>query len=309
MSRAGEFRQSTLCLTLAVCLLGSALPYATRATERGASHYTPGGSRQFAVAVAPAPGLRVASELRFDYGQHDMMTSFGALPRAETFRAVERVEGFYSFEKEVLGGHIEVGATFPLGYAGTEAAGTSNVGRFDIGDLELVPLAWSWNHGQLHLRVQETIYAPTGGFDSSRLSNLGLNYWSFDSSLAATWFNDGSGSEISLEAGVLSHTRNPDTKYQSGNEFHVDFRLNQFWTPAFAFGASGYYYDQLDEDRSFGTRLTRTEARALGVGASLLWSPLAFDRRLTLVASWLHDLETTRRSNGEHARLTLTFTP
>lgn len=308
MSRAGEFRRSTLRLALAVWLLGGALPGAAHATERGASHYVPGGSRQFAVAVAPAPGLRLTSELRFDYGQHDMMTSFGAVPRAEIFRAVERVGGFYSFEEEVLGGHIEVGAALPLGYVGTEAPGISNSGRFDIGDLELVPLAWSWNHGQLHLRVQETIYAPTGGFDSSRLSNLALNYWSFDSSLAATWFNDGSGSEISLEAGVLSHTKNPDTKYQSGSEFHVDFRLNQFWTPAFAFGASGYYYDQLDEDRSFGVTLTRTEARALGVGASLLWSPQAFERRLTLVASWLHDLETTRRSNGEHARLTLTFT-
>jgi hypothetical protein len=309
MERHGPLSPTILRLALSLCLLGAVLPGAAHATERGASHYSPGGTRSFAVAVNPPPGLRLESETRIANGRHDLVGSTGTVPRAETLRITELLGGFYRFEGSLLGGHVEVGARLPFGYVRTNSPSIHVVERFDIGDLELAPLAWYWSRGQLHLSVREKVFAPTGGFSSSRPSDIGLNYWSFDSIVGATWFNEGSGTEISVEAGLLTHTRNGATKYKTGKEFHVDFMLNQFWTPHFAFGGQGYYYNQVSNDPLAGTPPTRVEANAIGFGPAILWTPETFDRKLRIVASWIRDLHATDRSDGAHARLTFTFTP
>lgn len=301
----------TLWLSLG-CTIGLgvlSLPNPAPATERGASHYFPGATRDFAVAVARAPGARFTSETRFANGRHQLRGTAGTLARAEIFRATELLGAFYSFERNVLGGRVEIGATLPVGFVRTDAASVASAGRAGLGDVEFIPLAWHWSWRKLHLKVQEKIFAPTGGFSRAHRSDIGLHYWSFDSSLAATWFNDGSGTELSAEAGLLTHRRNASTGYKTGDEFHLDFALNQFWTPHFAFGARGYYYNQVGSDRLGGSTLRGVEARALGFGPALEWAPEAFDRKLRITGSWLRDVESQNRSHGSHARLTLTFMP
>lgn len=306
-NHAGRWLSLACALGFGLGTLG--IPSPSAASERGASHYSPGASREFAVAVAHAPGARFTSETRFDEGRHQLRGTTGTLPRADIARATERLGAFYSFEQNVAGGQVEIGAALPVGFVRTDAATVARARRFDLGDVEFVPLAWYWGWKQLHLKAQQKIFAPTGGFSRARRSDIGLNYWSFDSSLAATWFNDGTGTELSAEAGLLTHRRNPATGYKTGEEFHVDFALNQFWTPHFAFGAHGYHYNQVGNDRFGGRKVRGAQASALGFGPALEWAPKAFERKLRVTGSWLRDVHSKNRSHGSHARLTLTLTP
>ena len=66
--------------------------------------------------------------------------------------------------------------------------------------------------------------------------NIGRNYWSFDTVMAATWFNAETGTELSVIPGLMMNTENPDTNYRTGTEFHVDAVANQFLSETFAVG-------------------------------------------------------------------------
>ena len=74
------------------------------------------------------------------------------------------------------------------------------------------------------------IVAPTGRFDEDDLANTGLNYWTFETDIAATYFNDATGQDYSIVAGYTYNTENNATNYKSGDEMHVDFVLNQFFS-------------------------------------------------------------------------------
>ncbi len=58
--------------------------------------------------------------------------------------------------------------------------------------------------------------------------NAGLNYWSYDTTLAATYLQPKRGHEISAAFGYIYNTENHDTGYQTGQEIQLDYMLNQF---------------------------------------------------------------------------------
>ncbi len=49
------------------------------------------------------------------------------------------------------------------------------------------------------------------------------------------------------------------------------------------------------------------KGESVGIGPSLLWQPKRFDGRLSIIASWLHDLDATRRQEADYAVLTIAF--
>jgi hypothetical protein len=103
--------------------------------------------------------------------------------------------------------------------------------------------------GQFHTNVGLNVYAPTGYYDSDSIINLGRNYWSFDPALTFTWLHPERGHEISFIAGTMFNTENHATDYTTGNEFHLGFMVAQHFSPKFAVGLAGYYYQQFTDDR------------------------------------------------------------
>ena len=159
----------------------------------------------------------------------------------------------------------------------------------------------------MHLNFYEAIVAPTGSYDKDRNVDAGLNYWSFDSTLAATYLNMETGLEISAAAGYIYNTENDDTNYQTGQEFHLDHMLNQFFSDTFAVGLHGYYYKQITGDSGSGTFLGDFKGEAAGIGPAIMWMPKIKDRDIMISAKWLHDYYTDNRLEGDHFWLNLTM--
>ena len=220
----------------------------------------------------------------------------------------------YTFEKPILGGRYTLGVVIPFGNADIDGTLTGPFGRrfgfsddsFDLSDIVFIPFQVNWNSGRWSFRLSESIFAPTGGYDSSGedLANLGRNYWSFDTVGAVTWFNSDSGTEVSVAPGVMFNTENPDTDYETGTEFHVDFVANQFLSDTFALGVRGYYYDQLSGDSGDGATLGDFKSDSFGVGPGFVWIPEFGNGRFTVLGKWIHDFSADNRFESDYFTFT-----
>ena len=105
--------------------------------------------------------------------------------------------------------------------------------------------------------------------------------------------------------GILLNTENNVTNYKTGNEFHVDFTLNQFLAKNFAIGAQGYYYKQVTGDSGDGAKLGDFKGESYGFGPALMWQP-SFDKgNLTVIGKWIFDSHHENRMKGNYGQLVI----
>jgi len=289
-------------------------PQTVQATEGASSYYFPGASASFAVAVAPDPGFMFYNQMLYLTEKVDKAVLRGHVNlelNADAF--YDYVGGFYTFEQPVLGGRFQIGAAIPVGYVHIKAGLDSALGSRDISDHNtnigdaLIAPALYWKTGNFHFKLVETVFIPTGDFSTDNIANVGRNYWAFDTSFAITWLYTKTGTEISIMPGIMFNTNNTKTDYQSGNEFHVDFMVNQFLAKNFAVGFQGYYYNQVSADSGNGAKLGDFEGEALGIGPALLWMPDFAKGKLSLIVKWLHDVDYRNRMQGNYTQLIVSY--
>ena len=309
------FNTAFVLLTLMIAI-PAMLPSAY-AGEGGASHYGPGFYGDFGVAVAPDPGFYLRSDLYYYKadGGGQRFTQFGEI-RADLDVDVTMymLTGLKVTDKKVLGGRYAFGACLPVVY--TDLSADVIVGpittsvdedRTAIGDPGFIPASIFWNFGNLHINAYETITAPIGSYDKDRDVDSGLNYWSFDTTLAATYLHPEEGYEISAAIGHIYNTENDDTNYKTGQEFHLDYMLNQFLSETFAVGLQGFYYKQITGDSGRGALLGDFKGEAAGIGPALMWIPRIKDKDVVISAKWLHEFDTEHRLEGDHLFLNFTM--
>lgn len=308
---------------LLVVVVSACLPFAiVRAAEGGASNYFPGAFGSFAPAVAPAPGPIFTSMTLFLKADLDQAALQGRLASTiETFAAVETLIGLYAFDFEILGAQPGAGLFLPLGYAEFDGSVEGNgfpglsaeihEKRFAVGDLSAMPLTLWWNFEaiDLHVNLYELVVIPSGQYDTDDLINLGRNYWGFDTVLAATWLSTETGTEVSAVQGITLNTENEQTDYRTGSEYHLDAMINQFLSPRIAVGFHLYTYQQFTKDSGTPPRLGKFKGQSVGVGPQLLWRPGFLRDHVTLIGTWLTDLEAKNRLEADYGMLQIVYTP
>jgi hypothetical protein len=158
---------------------------------------------------------------------------------------------------------------------------------FGLGDIVVTPIL-GWTRGKLSYSTALSIYAPTGSYDTATINvpdrtadvlSNGKNVWSFQPVVAATWFNPGTGLEVSGAASMLFATRNTATDYQTAPAVQLEGAVLQHLKSGWAFGATAYHYEQIEDDSGSGADGTRTalgagslRARVSGVGPIVTYS-------------------------------------
>ena len=287
------------------------------ASEGAASYYFAGAFGTFLVAVPPEPGFSVASQTLLYSGQAQRAVINGRVTLGiNAFALYDFLAASYTFEQPVLGGRLQIGAAVPLlSYATmTTSLQTSRFGTFsggasdtNIGDSLINPFALYWNFGDFNIKFTEYVVAPTGHYDVNNVINVGRNYWAFDTQLGATWFHKATGTELTVLPGIMLNTTNPATDYKSGNEFHLDFMVNQFVAKDIAIGAQGYWYKQVDGDSGSGAILGPFMGESFGFGPAILWVPESTKGRFVTVLKWTHDFANTNRLNGDWGQIALSY--
>jgi hypothetical protein len=285
--------------------------------EGASSLYLPGLVGDILLALPPEPGLAVAGITYVQTGDAGTAVLQGRVDlELDLDIAIGIVGATYSFETPWFGTIYTVGLAIPFGYAdlgaetrrsdGTRRSGSAD--SFDISDIALTPIQLNWSSGNFSFRFAETIIAPTGAYDVDEDVNLGRNYWGFDTTAAITYFNEDIGTEVSFAPGILANTRNDDTNYETGAEFHLDFSANQFLFESFAIGVRGYVYRQMTGDDGSGAVLGDFKGEAVGIGPGFIWLPTFAEGKLVVQGKWMKDVHSENRFDSDYFTLMLSWT-
>jgi hypothetical protein len=297
------------------------MPCAVVAGEGGSSHYNPGTAGDFAMALIGPPGFYLRNDLFYFDGNIDEVSLGKVVAEDVSQQAwVNILKGIYLAPRGILGSRFGAVVSLPIVFDAklsgelvsppVEREGN----RGGLGDMSFTGFL-NWNRGQFHTNLGLNVYAPTGYYDEDSIINLGRNYWSFDPLLTFTSLHPKRGHEVSIITGVMFNTENHATDYQTGSEFHVDFMLAQHFSPQFAVGLTGYYYDQLTDDdgplvdqlNALGRASGGFRGDGVGLGPAVLFTPKLFGRDVNLIAKWIHDVDTSNRFDGDRFYFSVAF--
>ncbi|MYL81892.1 transporter [Desulfovibrio aerotolerans] len=312
----------TVATTVGILFLVlAALPQDATASEGGTSHYIQGAYGDFLMGYIPAQGFYVRNDTLYQSARMDGALKGGrAYAELKSQVVINITKLSYIFDVPAIGGFLGAGVGIPfivnehitgkgsLNYArrdrttGLPHADVLNIGgggdRGGLSDIFFMPVIAGWNFGECHLVFSPVIYLPTGYYNPKKLTNLGMNYTTFDPNLAFTWLNK-SGFEFSTNVGYMINTENITSKYLSGNELHVDWTAAMHIKERYAIGAVGYFTVQTTPDTGSGASLGSFYSSACGIGPIVSYTMPVGGKELTVIGKWLHDIGATNRLHGD----------
>lgn len=277
------------------------------AAEGGYSNYIPGFYGDLLLAVAPPDGFAMRNDLYFYRADGSGSVRSGQIElSAELALTFNYLSVLYKPGIEILGGQFAFGGTAAVGDVDIDAslsiAGQSlrvSDDRTGIGDVTLSASIY-WPKDKWNFAWGNFVVAPTGAYDVNDIANVGLNIWTFETDFMATYFDAEKGRDYSVVVGYGYNTENPDTNYQSGDEFHVDFVLNQFLSESFAVGVNGFFFRQLSGDSGEGAVLGPFKGEASGFGPAIYWIRKIGSRDVAFTLKWFNEFNVKNRLEGDH---------
>lgn len=282
------------------------------ATEGGYSNYLPGTFGDFAVAAEPPTKLTMRNDTYYYQADAKKAVRAGKISIGAdlTFKA-NITTLLYKPEIKIFGAQYAFGTLIPLAKFEIESSaqftGNMNMGGVSdkadatgLGDIVFVPWVLFWNEGNWHTTFTQLVIAPTGNYDATAPINTSLNYWTFDTNVAATHLDPNTGLEFSFNIGHSYNTENSDTDYHSGREIHIDFGVNQFLSETFALGIQGYYWRQISDDKGDGALLGGFRGKSAGIGPAMMWATPIGGNTTTFIVKWLHEYDADNRLEGNH---------
>jgi hypothetical protein len=167
-----------------------------------------------------------------------------------------------------------------------------------IGDTEYSAIL-GWHAGEHHWNLLLTGFAPTGNFDRNRLAQTGLNRPALDLRGAYTYLSLRTGLELTGALGLTLNAPNTATHYQSGEELHFEWAVNQHFPFGLAAGVGGFFYQQVTDDHGSGARFGAFRGRVAGVGPLLSYALKAGAQEVDFSARWFHDFAVQNRVPGD----------
>ena len=173
-----------------------------------------------------------------------------------------------------------------------------------IGDMFFTPVAIGWHHSpELHTIAALDVFLPTGAYDKNDpRTSIGSNYVSYEAVYAVTWLPKGNW-EVTGKFMYNMKQKNGDTKYQSGDEFHMDYLVGKKYGD-WGFGLAGYYLKQLDSDKQNGVvvpavqglRSAGNKGQVFAIGPSVKYSTKT---GTTFMAQWQREMAVENRFQGD----------
>jgi hypothetical protein len=315
------FRHVAVCQSILPTLFSLVLSGRALASESGTSHYMQGAYGDFLMAYVPGPGLSVRNDNVFMAVHMDGTVKGGRLYAGLDQTMVMNITTLTGMiEVPAIGGFLGLGLGAPFiineHVTGDVAADYRTISRRTglatehyldfsgggdrggLSDLFLMPLIANWQFGECHLTVMPMLNLPTGYYNKNTLTDLGMNYVTFDGNVAFTWLHQ-KHYELSFDAGYMINTENPATHYLSGNQIHLDWTLACHLNERLALGAVGHFFAQTTPDTGQGAILGGFYSSGAGIGPALTYTVPVASQPLTFVAKWLHGLGANNSFLGE----------
>jgi len=291
----------TRMLLWAIFLLGlfiGTVPFAgsASATEGGGGAY-PNGAEDFMSGALPPPGTYFLDYVDYyhatslkDGSGHDLVPKFDLDVAVNVFRLV------HVTKYKILGADWGMHAFLPLAYMNLDAT-MGKDDRTGLGDIIVDPFILGWHSKNFHVTAGLDIYIPLGSYDENNLANTGRNYWTFEPVVALTYLWD-NGFELSGKFMYDFNLENPDTDYQSGQEFHFDYTAGYHVDKNLAVGLGGYYYYQTTDDELDGVKVGTDgfKGRVMALGPQATYSY----KNMSFTLKWQKEFDAENRPQGDN---------
>jgi hypothetical protein len=282
---------ATIAAGLVLC------PQISRADESGISFWLPGlygslsatpatpgwsiGAIYYHTTVSASGAAAAAREIQVGRFPATVNTSLNLNLNAHADLML--IAPTYTVAEPVLGGQLSLTVAGIYGRSAASLAGTLTTAVGPIvstraGFLEdaltsygdLYPtFKLKWNAGVHNYLVYAAGDIPVGDYNPNRLANIGIGHGAIDLGGGYTYFNPATGNEFSAVAGFTYNFKNPDTQYQSGVDFHLDWGASHFLSKQVFVGLVGYAYQQITDDFGQPPILGGFRSRVLGIGPQI----------------------------------------
>jgi hypothetical protein len=268
------------------------------------------GQSAFSAGVTPPPGVYVSTVIGTFDGVLAGTASFGGV----TVNAGAKLDVFspalnflYVPDRKVFGGNLGLSITVPAGWidirAGAEVQSqgfSREVNGWGMEDVvPRVQLGWQLTDFSHTIYLQ--LITPTGRWQPGFSPILGFNRTSIDTGWAFTWTDKRTKLQVSGTAGFTFNTENPQTNYQSGNEFHWEWAVGFQCTPGLVIGLVGYDYRQLNGDSGSGDPVGPFRGSDDAIGAGLSYTTVIEKRPVTYNLRYYHDYNFDNHFHGDTA--------
>jgi hypothetical protein len=300
-------------------LVGSLFLAAGAAQAKEGGDQYPNGAENWYAGALPPPGTYFINYFGYyggklvdgggDKVKHPATNN--TTPRADAVFDALRV--VHITNTKILGANWGVHAILPIVSQGVSnlPGTTGGASKFGIGDITIDPFVLAWHHSpELHSAFGIDINLPTGAYDQNDpRTSIGANYYSYEPLYAITWLPKG-GWEVSGKFMYNIKSKNNDSvflgqngKYQSGDEFHMDYLVGKH-VGEWAFGISGYYLKQLTDDKFNGTTVpsipgvisSGRKGQVFAFGPSVKYSA---KNGSMFIAQWQHETMVENRFQGD----------
>jgi hypothetical protein len=220
---------------------------------------------------------------------------------------------------KALGGSIGFAAIIPYG-SDTNSASLEFTGRLGVnrqfnssqkviglGDTAYAAFI-GWEAGEHHWNLTLTGFAPTGVYSPTALAEMGLSRPAVDLKGGYTFLSATTGIEVSAGLGMTINSINTQTNYQSGDELHFEWALNEHLPFGLSAGVGGYFYQQVTNDGGQGdARLGSFKGRVASVGPLASYAFKTAESQIVLGARWFHEFDVKNRVHGDSIFASLAF--
>jgi hypothetical protein len=313
-------KQTVMIIVCAVLLglpSGSAI-----AAEGGSSFYLLGQRGQGAGILPPVEGVFFSLPTYYYSGDASSSEnlSFGGAASlgvdADLFLAMPTA--IWVTPADVLGGDLAFSGTFVFGNADLSADAAISIPGIIEGSVSLSDERWAvgdpafgallgWHGENHHYLAAASVNVPAGDYDTGRLSNVALNRWAGDITIAGTWMFPQNNLELSGATGITFNGENDDTDYETGTELHMEASAFYQFTPAFSAGVNGYHYQQISGDSGKGATLGNFKGRVTALGPGLSGSFQVGPVPVSVSLRYFYEFNVKDRLEGSAGWLTVTI--
>jgi hypothetical protein len=264
------------------------------AAIEGGLHQYPDGIDDFMMGALPPPGVYFLNYAVYanisDYDDFRASSGtrlkniFGEKPKVKGWTMIDALRLIYVSKCKVLGGDFTLHAIQPIQHLELTKASVFG-GSLNLLDGQgpnmktglkntVVGAATGWHFSKnLHAAAILDVIMPTGSYARDDVANTGNPYWTFTPMFITTYVTD-SGFEVGAKLMYDINTRNKETGYLSGQEFHADYIIGQHMGP-WMFGVNGYYIQQITKDkigRDEDPNFSGAKTSALAVGPAVAYN-------------------------------------
>jgi hypothetical protein len=265
------------------------------ATEMGGGAY-PNGAEDFMSGAVPPPGTYILNYFNY-YSADKLADNNGnsAMPGFKLKVTTDVVRIVHVTEKQLFGGFWAMHLLLPIQNMDLTVPITgASKNKSGLADIVVSPFILSWHAKNWHAATGIEFFVPTGSYDKNDMANLSRNYWTFEPVFAGTYITD-SGYEVSGKFMYDFNTKNDDTNYLSGQEFHIDYALGKK-IGNFTFGGAGYLYQQVTDDESNGAKVNNSKGSVVAIGPAIKYDY----KKMSFSLKYLFETAANNRPEGDN---------